>query len=276
MRRMLSSGSSMRRRRPPTAGLALAVLLLARSARAVDPFEIQVYDGTADTPGVFGLELHLNRVATGHADADPPELPLRGQTHVTLEPSYGVLPWWEVGAYFQTALRADGRFTYAGVKLRSKFVTPPSFDPHFRLGINLEVSLLPEAYDRSRYGSEIRPIAAWQDEHWLFVVNPIVDLGLAGPGLHEGPVFEPAAKIARSFAEVFAVGAEYYGSLGPIASPLPLAAQTHAIFGVVDIEAFHDLELELGLGGEFTAASAGLTGKIIVGYSFDLRKAASR
>src|SRR5579862_9295369 len=36
--------------------LALAIGVAPRPARAGDPFEIQVYDGTANTPGVFGLE----------------------------------------------------------------------------------------------------------------------------------------------------------------------------------------------------------------------------
>jgi hypothetical protein len=260
------------RRCPHALALAVAVVGSARPARAVDPFEIQVYDGTANAPGVFGLELHLNHVATGYGTATPPELPLRGQTHATLEPSFGVAPWCELGFYLQSALRADGHFDYAGAKLRSKFVTPPSFHQHLRLGVNVELSLLPEAYDRDRWGAELRPIAAWEADHWLAVLNPIVDLRLAGSDARAGPTFEPAAKLARSFAEVLGLGVEYYAAIGPIASPSPLAAQTHQLFGVVDLEAFRDVEVELGLGGGVTPASAGLVGKVIVGYSFDLRK----
>ncbi len=245
-----------------------------RLAHALDPFEIQVYDGTANPPGAVGIELHLNHVATGHAQGNAPELPLLGQSHATLEPSYGIFPWWEVGGYFQTALRADDHVDYAGAKLRSKFVAPPSFNPHLRLGINFEVSLLPEAYDRDRWGAEIRPIVGWADERWLFVVNPIVDLSLAGPDAPAGPTFEPAVKIARSFAETFSFGVEYYGSIGAIASPSPLAAQDHVFFGALDIEAFHNVEINLGLGGGVTPASAGLVGKVILGYTFELRKTA--
>jgi hypothetical protein len=259
---------------PPAFGLALFITLASPPARALDPFEIQVYDGTANAPGAFGLELHLNHVATGHADATSPELPLLGQSHATFEPSYGLFPWWELGAYLQTSLRSDGHFDYAGVKLRSKFVTPPSFSAHLRFGLNLEVSYLPETYDRDRWGAEIRPIAAWEGNGWLAVVNPIIDLSLAGPDASAGPYFEPAAKIARNVGEVFAVGVEYYGSIGPIASPLPLSGQSHELFGVLDLEAFPDLELEIGMGAGFTPASEGLVGKIIVGYTWDVRKAA--
>ena len=264
------------RPRIPVAVAALAVLLAARPARALDPFEIQVYDGTANAPRVFGLELHLNRVATGYATATAPELPLRGQTHVTLEPSFGLFPWWELGAYLQTAIRADGHYDWAGVKLRSKFVTPPSFHPNLRLGLNVEGSYLPAAYDRDHWGAELRPILTWDGAPWLVAFNPIVGVGLAGKSWQEGPTFEPAAKIARSIAKVCAVGAEYYASVGPIASPLPLPQQIHQLFGVIDVEALHDVELELGLGGGVTPASAGLIGKIILGTTFDLKKIGAR
>jgi hypothetical protein len=33
------------------------------------------------------------------------------QTHFTLEPSLGIRPWWEIGGYFQMALRATARST---------------------------------------------------------------------------------------------------------------------------------------------------------------------
>jgi hypothetical protein len=268
----------MRPRALRLAGAVVTALSLSapRSARAVDPFEIQVYDGTANAPGVFGLELHLNHVATGHATGDAPELPLLGQTHMTLEPSFGLFPWWELGGYLQSAVLSDGHFDWAGVKLRSKFVAPPSFDPHLRLGLNIEVSYLPATYDRDQWGMELRPIVGWDGAGWLLLVNPIVDLSLAGAGAHAGPSFEPAAKVARDVADVFAVGVEYYGSIGPIASPSPLAAQTHQLFGVLDIEAWKEVEVELGLGGGFTPASAGLVVKIILGYTFDLRRPAAK
>ncbi|HEY1535285.1 MAG TPA: hypothetical protein VGF76_14760, partial [Polyangiaceae bacterium] len=73
-------------------------------ARAVDPFEIQVYDGTANAPGAPGLELHLNTVPDGRKTAQPPELAPNHQTHLTLEPSLGIEPWWELGGYLQSSL----------------------------------------------------------------------------------------------------------------------------------------------------------------------------
>jgi hypothetical protein len=245
-------------------------LFVARRAFASDPFEIQVYDGTANAAGVPGIELHMNHWATGNRTAAaPPEAPLHGQFHATLEPSIGLTSFWELGAYFQGAVRTDdGVVDWAGVKLRSKFVTPPSWDAHWRLGVNFEVSYLPATYDHDRWGSEVRPIVAWHDESWLFALNPIFDQGLAGSDASLGPTFEPAAKVARTVGPV-AVGVEYYASLGPLSAILPWREQEQQIFEVVDLLSVDHLELNVGVGEGLTEASAGIVFKAIVGYEFD-------
>ncbi len=248
---------------------AAAVCLAPDRATAADPFEIQVYDGTADPVGVPGLELHLNDWTTGHRAGSPPELPLHGQLHATFEPSIGVAPFWELGAYLQWAARTDdGAFDWAGVKLRSKFVTPAEWDPHWRLGVNFEVSYLPQAYDRDLWGSEVRPIVAWQDEHWLFAFNPILDQALGGADASLGPDLEPAAKAARALGPV-ALGFEYYGTVGPVSAPLPWSSQQHYIFEVVDFIGLERYELSAGVGEGLTAASAGIVVKAILGYTFE-------
>jgi len=251
------------------------VVAFESSALANDPFEIQVYDGTANAPGVFGLELHLNEWATGNRESTPPEAPLHGQFHATLEPSLGVTPFWELGAYLQGAVRTDdGVVDWAGAKLRSKFVTPPSWDPHWRLGVNFEVSYLPPAYDHDRWGAELRPIVAWQDGAWLFVLNPIADQALAGSDASRGPSFEPAAKVARTVGPV-ALGFEYYATLGPFSAILPLREEQQQIFEVIDLLSVSRLELNAGVGEGLTQSSAGLVLKAIVGWELDEPREAS-
>jgi len=155
----------------------LALLLVALPAAAFDPFEIQIYDGTADPRGSVGLEIHLNR----HHDS----------THLTFEPSYGMTSFWEMGGYLQ-AMQGH----YEGVKLRSKFVFELGY---FRLGMNLEMSLEPGA----RWGGEIRPIIAWENSRWILAANP----NLTFPAS-----FEPGA-MAKVKAGPIAAGVEYYGTL---------------------------------------------------------------
>jgi len=256
------------RRGAGAAGL-LAVLLVASTALAGDPFEIEVYDGTANAPGVPGLELHLNDWATGNRSSTPPEAPLHGQFHATLEPSLGITPSWELGAYLQGAVRTDdGAIDWAGAKLRSKLVTPPSYSSRWRLGVNLEVSYLPPAYDHDRWGVELRPIVAWHDEAWLFALNPIVDQPLAGSDASRGPTFQPALKVARAAGPV-ALGLEYYATLGPFTATLPWREQQQQVFEVVDVLSLDPLELDLGVGEGLTRSSEGLVFKVIVGWELD-------
>jgi hypothetical protein len=244
-------------------------LLVTPEAVAGDPFEIQVYDGTANPAGVPGLELHVNDWATGNREATPPESALHGQFHATLEPSLGVTPFWELGAYLQGAVRTDdGVIDWAGVKLRSKLVTPPTWDAHWRLGVNFELSYLPPAYDHDRWGSEVRPIVAWQDRSWLFAFNPILDQPLSGADASQGPSLQPALKVARTVGPV-AVGFEYYATLGPLSAILPWREQEQQVFEVVDLLSVEHLECNLGVGEGLTQQSEGIVVKAIVGYELE-------
>jgi hypothetical protein len=243
-----------------------------RPARAVDPFEIQVYDGTADAPGTPGLELHANTVAAGPATPAAGARDPGGESHLTLEPSFGVLSVWELGAYLQTAVRADGRYEYAGAKLRSKLVTPPGWRPHLRLGVNVEVALLPETYDPERAGGEVRPIVAWEDPRWLLAANPILDFGFTAAAWHGGPGFEPAVALKRKLALHggalgLALGLEYYAGFGPLWAPLAWRQQDQRLFQTADL-AWGPFDLNLGVGEGLTPATEALVIKMIAGYSF--------
>ena len=263
-------------RRPPRllacslfAGVAGVVsVAVPRVARAVDPFEIQVYDATANDKGQAGIELHVNRVFSGSHEATPPEHPPFGQTHFTLEPSYGVTDFWELGGYLQSTLRSDGHLDYSGFKLRSKLVTRPTWDAHWRLGLNVELSILPQDYDPDRVGGEIRPIAAWENDDWMFAVNPILGTSFGGGHFGDGPSFEPAFSAMWKIQGKVGVGLEYYADLGAVADPSPLRLQQHYLYEVVNLLAVPDFELNVGVGEGLTGASNGLVAKVIVGYGF--------
>jgi hypothetical protein len=252
-------------------GLAALVILglLERPARATDPFEIQVYDGKANEPWQPGLELHLNHVASGLHAAEAPEIATHGQTHFTLEPSLGITPWWELGAYLQTAIVPGAGFEYAGAKLRSKFVTPPKWHEHLRLGANFEISLVPTRFDKDLVGTEIRPIVAWENERFLLAANFNVSTPLAGDGFRRGPEFEPNAMALVKLADALGLGFEYYTGIGPIASPLPLRQQEHYLYEAAHLLAIESFELSIGVGEGLTPASNPVVVKAIVGYEFD-------
>ena len=223
----------------------------------MDAFEIQVYDGTANVQDGIGIELHANAFLREH------------EAHLTLEPSYGLFSWWELGTYLQTAIAADGTLRWGGLKLRSKFVTPPGWQRYLRLGVNFEIALLPTAFDPNQWGMEIRPIAAWENLHWLFAINPIVSASLAGPDFAAGPVFEPAAMALYKFGERVSIGFEYYGSLGPFSAVPSIDKQEHVVFEVVNVLCIKNVELNFGVGQGLTQASSPFVAKMILGYSWD-------
>jgi hypothetical protein len=248
--------------------LVVPVALASGDARAVDPFEIQVYDGGAVDRGHASLEIHVNSVVSGQHEAVPPELPSQHQSHFTAEGAFGIVDWWEAGAYLQTALLPDGSFEYAGAKLRSKFVLPARGASPFRWGLNLEVSRLPERYDPDRWGAEIRPIATWSSASGaaFAAVNPIVDVSLAGPGRSQAPSFEPAATILYVFRGFASLGFEYYANLGPIGDWLPAGVQEHYLYEVINVLRFAHLELNAGVGEGLTEGSNRFVAKMIIGF----------
>jgi hypothetical protein len=255
-------------RRTFAAAFVVALGLASAPARA-DLWEIQVYNGLANAPRVMGLEVHMNHVASGIKKDDGPERAPDGRSHLTLEPSLGVTPWWELGMYFQAAKRKSGELDYAGMKIRSKFVTPPGWHEHLRLGVNLELSSLPIAYDKNHLGMELRPIIAWENETFLFAANPNVNTALANEGAKEGPAFEPAATAVYKWNEQVGFGVEYYAAFGPFADLAPLHEQEHYIYEVFHLLSEENLELSAGVGEGLTPASNKLVFKIIVGYAFD-------
>ena len=231
----------------------LGIVATPSRARAADPFEIQVYDGTANDPGVAGLELHVNHVLRGVRAVEAPLLAPDRQTHFTLEPSLGITPFWELGAYFQTSLRGDGHFDYAGTKLRSKFVTPPAFSEHVRLGLNFELARIPETFSEDAWGVELRPIVAFENERWLLAANPIVSVSVAGCRAGcGGPEFEPAAAAYLKIPKVAAIGFEYYGSLGPLKKFSPRSAQVHYLFAATNLLVFAGWEVNAAVGRGLT------------------------
>jgi len=75
-------------------------------------------------------------------------------------------------------------------------------------------------------------------------------------------------KVARKLFATFAAGFEYYVALRPSATPSPLPKESHLRFGALDVVAFRNIEVNFGLGGGLTEKSAGLIGKVILGYTF--------
>jgi len=243
--------------------------LAARPAAAVDAFEIQVYEGDINRVGQAGLELHSNYTASGRTQpAFPGEVVPDGLLRLTLEPSFGVLPWWEVGAYLESATATgDLAAHWGGFKLRSKFVVPAARTTPFVFGANFEIGRGAAALGMADWEVEVRPIATWASGRWSASVNPILGWTLTGAERSAAPDFEPALKTRVAATPHIALGVEYYASLGRVSSPSPWHEQEHYLYAAGDL-LNGPIELNLGIGRGLTDASAAWTIKAIVGRTF--------
>ena len=257
---------------------AVAIVFLAmalageRNARAQDRFEIQVYDVSTAPPGAFGLETHVNHIFAGTTQPSPDgEGPSDGLTHLTLEPHLGITKWSEIGAYVQFAMDPSGDGHWGGFKLRYKMRLPHRYARGIiGLALNVELSVVPAQYEGNVYGSELRPVI---DVIWwrlYFAFNPIIGIDLAG-SIAGRPQLQPALKASiAALPNRLAFGLEYYMNFGPITGFLPVDAQTHRLFAVVDvlqtISPRLNFDLNFGVGYNLTGQGDRWVVKGILGF----------
>ena len=136
--------------------VVLAGATATAEAKAVDRFEIQVYDGAMNAPGVTSLENHVSFTDRGRRTGSGPEDPTHHQAHWTFEGALGVSPIWEPGLYLQTALVPGRGYVYAGAKVRSKLMAPRMLRGRLRLGANFELADVPRRWLRPEPRRRIR------------------------------------------------------------------------------------------------------------------------
>jgi hypothetical protein len=249
--------------------VVLAVGSFGGRAFAIDAFEIQVYEGDADKTGQAGVELHSNYTASGRKSAAfAGEVVPDGLLRLTLEPSYGVTGWWELGAYLQTAT-AVGDFAghWAGFKLRTKFIAPAPRTAPLVMGVNFEIGRGAAALGTAEWDIEVRPIVAYTPGRWAVAFNTIIGWAVTGSERHAAPDFEPALKARADVGHKIALGFEYYAGLGRITSPEAVRNQEHYLYLAGDL-LNGPIELNFAVGHGFTDASQAWTVKAIVGKTF--------
>jgi len=248
--------------------IPLLALAVTPAAWAVDPFEIQVYEGDINEALQAGLEVHSNFVASGRrAPAFAGEAVPHHTWRTTLEPSFGLLEWWELGAYLQLATAPSRSEThFGGFKLRSKFVIPQRRTGAFTLGLNMEVGRGVAALGSDDWDTEFRPILAYQRGRLFLAINPIFGWALSGD-TSAVPDLEPCGKLRVDTGLRFGVGLEYYAGLGRLSEIPAWKDQEHFLYLVGDL-LDGPLDLNLGLGHGLTAASDAWTVKLIAGKAF--------
>jgi hypothetical protein len=101
--------------------LLLTGLGCASRAWAQDPFEIHVYEYEPLSWRQYSLEAHLTFLAQGTAARDSTLLLTRHQTHLTLEPTFGVAPDFAIGFMFLNAWQPGYSPQFAGWRMLPHF-----------------------------------------------------------------------------------------------------------------------------------------------------------
>ncbi len=231
-----------------------ALLLAASTARAQDPFEVQVYDAEVLPFGASMEELHLivkpsvQNPAPGVAARDP------GLLHATLEPQLGLGGDVEAALYVETALWPDGSYHVSGAKARAKWKAGFSRDWPVHLALNAEIGNVDTNSDAYAWAAEIRTIAEGRAGPCHFFAN--VNLGVPlGHDWRVGPQLEPALKGNCTVAWDLAPGLEYYAALGPVVDWAPVHQQLHYLYYTLDFYRWPKGEINLGVGEPLTVIS---------------------
>jgi len=229
--------------------------------------EIQVYTDEINARGQFGLEVHVNTTPSGSSTpAYPGAVPPNHGWRLTPELSYGLGHDLEAGLYLPTTTNAeDGQYYFGGVKLRLKWipVRPEEGAAGWFVGANVELSDLNTSFSESRYSTELRLIAGYRSERWLFALNPILDWALSKGYRGGGPDTTLAFKASYEVLRGIAVGTEYYDTIGPLGSPLPAPQQDRILYLAFDVDRAPYV-FNFGVGRGLNAASDRWTVKAII------------
>ena len=243
------------------------MIALRSPARAIDFYEIQIYDTHTAPPQHLTLELHSNTVntATG-VEAKDALHPY--QIHETLEATYGLLQWLEVGQYIATAKLGNGDYEYAGARTKIHFGIPQTADWRVKFGGNIELDYMRFAAEENPFGLELRPIAETNFDRFTLVANLAFVDPFNGPGAHKGFQFSPSCEVVYDLSRWVSPAVEYYGDMGAIAALPSVQHQQHFIVPAANLHLVDLLELNLGVGIGLTRTSNGVFLKSIVGWTF--------
>jgi hypothetical protein len=237
--------------------LMLALPGLASKLVAQDPFEIHVYEYEPLALGEYSLEAHLNYMTQGTRSPDGSLLPTDHQTHLTLEPTFGLSENFAVGWMFLNAWEPGYTPQFAGWRVLPHFYAPERWHLPFRLGFVSEFSFQKTRYEENSRRAELRPILDREFSRWQVVFNPVFERAFDGPGTEHGWNFEPAM-LLRWKRKTFSPSLEYYGEVESINVRPHAQPEVHQLFAGGDWNAGPVFSINMGVGFDLTGRGPGV------------------
>lgn len=243
-----------------------ASFCLDQDAFSQDNYEIQVYGSETVAKQATMFELHSNYTFDGSVAVSNKVLPTNHTFHETVEITHGFNDWFEVGFYLFNAIGSNNRTNYVGSHIRPRVRVPDTW--HWPVGVSLstEAGFQKLQYSEDDWSLEIRPIVDKSLNKIYLAFNPTVEKSLHGPNTREGFIFSPNIKTSYDVTPKWALGFEYYGSIGQLTHFSPLKQQQHQVFLAADANLSPDWELNFGYGHAFTKNADNSILKLIVGY----------
>jgi hypothetical protein len=244
-----------------------ASLTGARPSHAIDFYEIQIYDTDTAPVGHLTLELHSNTTSTATGKLAKEQTGVY-QVRETVEATYGVLRWLEVGQYLATAKLSNGEYEYSGSRTKVHFGIPQTFEWPVQFGGNIELDYMRHGTEDNPTTLELRPIAGTTYKKFRLVGNFAFEDPFSGRGAHHGMQFNPSGMLVYNLNRWVAPALEYYGDMGSIQPLAKVQEQQHFVVPTLNFYLIPQLELNLGVGIGVTRASNGVFLKSIVGWTF--------
>ena len=246
---------------------ASTFVVLSAKVFAQDNYEIQVYGSETVDEGVTMVELHSNYTPRGQTFTDGVR-PTEDAEHETLEITHGFNPWFEVGFYVFTNIHSGYGWQWVGDHIRPRVRVPDSWNWPVGVSLSAEVGYQRPEYSADTWTLELRPIIDKDFNAAYLSFNPTFGLSFKGENQNKGFDFEPNLKVAFHVSKYFDIGAEYYGTTGPVFNPDSPEEQSHAIFAALDLNISPEWEFNFGPGWGLTKSTDGLVIKMILGRRF--------
>jgi len=251
------------------AAFFLAALLGSEPpAYALNFFELEVYPYETAGPGELEMESLNSYVINGQREADPGQVVTHHLWRTSLEMVYGVTDHLEAAGYLDLALTANGRFDYAGGRIRSRYRFLEKDQIPINLGLYAELELPNRRFADNDIELELRLIMEKDLGPLTVQLNPIFEKSLSGEGSSVGTEFLYAAKVYYRFRPWLMPGIEFFGDVGPITHFEDSSEQKHFIIPVVDSKLTPHVKLSTGIGFGLTPGSDFTLAKLNLEYEF--------
>ena len=245
----------------------LTCIMLYAHAVAQDNYEIQVYGSQTMAKQYTMAELHSNYTFGGSTETANKVLPTHHILHETIEITHGFSDCFEIGFYFFNAIGSGNRTNYVGSHIRPRIKVPDSWKWPVGVSLSIEGGYQKQEYSEDDWSVEIRPIIDRTLGRVYLSFNPTFEKSLHGLNSDQGYIFSPNLKANYSLGSVWAVGVEYYGSVGHLTNFASFNQQGHQLFAAADVNFSPKWELNFGYGYGFSLADNKIA-KVILGYRF--------